>query len=112
MALAKSAFTAREDRFAASRMTCSFSGSTGRSGSKKRMVRRSPMTFLNSTEFLLIERTLDEFGVAGPQVDRIVAACASHVVSVTPRARKVAYWLRSVAVFGSSFTTSMYRGTA
>src|SRR6516165_7300584 len=48
MALAKSALTAREARLAASSITWIFSGSTGRLGSKNRIVRRLPTTCLNS----------------------------------------------------------------
>src|SRR5436305_14412753 len=48
MALAKSALTAREARLAASSITWIFSSSTGRLGSKNRIVRRLPTTCLNS----------------------------------------------------------------
>src|SRR5712692_10258166 len=48
MAFAKSALTAREARLAASSITWIFSGSTGRLGSKNRIVRRLPTTCLNS----------------------------------------------------------------
>src|SRR6516165_9911194 len=70
MAFAKSALTAREARLAASSITWIFSSSTGRLGSKNRIVRRLPTTCLNSMPASLSP-------VAEPYVESTVTTIAA-----------------------------------